>query len=120
MFPGLIARNGFGAAQRRPAFHQQNILDEQRNAIKRPVFCPLGPTPLTGPRHGQSGLFIHKAHRVDLAIMGGNLRQRSLGRFNGRGFSPFEQFGQLCGGKPMQVFRHSQHHPHFAQFAETL
>ena len=49
LVPGLIRGYGFGAAQGRPAAHQQQILDESGHAIDRALRFALQPAPFAGP-----------------------------------------------------------------------
>ena len=96
VIPGLLRINRFGAAQGRPAFGQQQVLDRHRHAVQRRQRRAFLPARLRCLCLDQGGGVIQQAERVDAFVQAFDPRQQRLGHLDRRKFLRGKTRRQVC------------------------
>ena len=81
---GWSRRTDLGAAQRRPAARDHDVLDRGRHAVDQALRRALHPARLRRPGSAERGLLVDQQEGVERRLQRGDARQHRLGRFDGR------------------------------------
>ena len=114
LVPGLIAAHGLGAAQRRPAARDHDVLDRGRHAVDQALRRPLHPARLRRPRGAERGLLVDQQEGVERGLQGGDAGQHGTCHLHRRQCLAAVVLEERRGGQRDRIVAHGSHASHAA------